>query len=258
MSHIINGPGSPELSRILREELNGFRGKSVVHAGHYFLEVVDGRAVDHLEEPESTNQAFRDLINFSHQTWSTACRTITECDVSDRPRLIILVNDWQYFIPKESNKRRRESLAAQLRRQYYSETAKASSFHLMTMTAHGLPSEQILPSSESHWLFSESGLRTRFASTVRSLVKDSAAAKQLGLSQHLDGNRQPIISAQSEGQEYPLLYCGNTNCAGEVVELLGQLYAQGVKLFINIYPGQCLLSVEKGTEIARQIFGLGG
>jgi hypothetical protein len=124
------------------------------------------------------------------------------------------------------------------------------------MAGYQLPHEQVLPASQERWMFSESVLRLQFAARVRSLIKDEAAVKQLGLSVSFNENGQPIVSTESAGEDCSLLYCGNSGCAGEIVELLNQLYVKGVRRFINIFPGECLVPVKSGTEIARRIFDL--
>jgi hypothetical protein len=215
--------------------------------------------VDCLDEPDSANAAFFDLVLFSQNTWHAACRAVADCPDGNRPQLIILVNDWQFLVPKDPEKRRRESLAASLRREYYNRVPTLPLLHMRTMASCGLPTEQILPASQKHWMFSESGLRQKLAATIRALMKEEPAAKRLGLYKHFDGKWQPIVCAQSEdGTRYPLLYCGNSNCAGEVVELLRDLYTRQVRHFVNVFPAQCKVPVETGTEIARQLFGLDG
>lgn len=265
MSHlIVDGSASPDLKAILEKELSSEKFNCqpvVIHAGHYFLEIAEsGAATDRLNHANLDRSELIDhFALFSRETWETACRITAASPAENRPRLVILVNDWQYFVPKESSRRQREQAAARLREEYYAKTPMLTEFHSRTMTCCGLPQEQILPASRAQWMFSESGLRAKFAATLKSVMKDPVRAEQLGISKRLNEDKEPIISVKMDGQQCTLLHCGNAGCAGEVVELLRQLYEEkGVRNFINIFPGCCRVPVENGTEIAQRLFGLDG
>ena len=256
MSYIIEDRSSSELANVLEQEVKRLPGNVVVHSGHFFLEIVDNCVVDHLGDPANAKPAFQELISFTQHTWEAACKIVSSA--GSQHKLIILANDWQYCVPKEVDRRRRESLAAQLRCEYYERTPLIPSFHLDIMHRYGLSQDHILPASEESFLFSESRLRSNFATTTKELTKDPGRAERLGLSKRLRDDQNPVISTEVDGQEIELLYCGNTGCAGEVVELLKQLYNAGVRSFVNVYPWQCDRPVETGTSIAKQLFGLDG
>jgi hypothetical protein len=230
----------------------------VIHAGHYLLFPGENMVTDFFYNPSDAAQWVRDFRWFSELSWRTACAVAARRPVALRPRMIILVNDWQHMPTVSLDRRENEKSLTRLRREYYEREFPLPSLHKRIMALDGLQPEDILPASEKQWLFSESALRAQFAKTIKSVMKDPANAARLGLEKRLDSNREPIISVETEGQSCSLLHCGNANCAGEVVELLRQLFERGVRNFINIYPGQCDLYVERGTEISRQLFGLEG
>jgi hypothetical protein len=261
---VLDGSASPELKAILEKELRSEKFNCqpiVIHAGHYFLEIAEsGVATDRLNNPNLDRSELIDhFALFSRETWEMACLITAASPAENRPRLVVLVNDWQYLVPKESSRRQREQAAARLRREYYTKVPGLTEFHSSTMTSCGLPYGQILSASREQWMFSESELRAKFAATLKSVMKDPIRAEQLGITKQLNEDGEPIISFRAEGQQCTLLHCGNAGCAGEVVELLRQLYEEkGVRNFINIFPACCRVPVERGTEIAQQLFGLDG
>jgi hypothetical protein len=262
MSYVISGSVEAELPQILERELDSekFKDKPVViHSGHYFLNIEDGEATDYMHDPDSAKPAFADLVRFSTKTWEVACDSVAARSTKQHCQLMVLVNDWQHVIPKEPTRRQREQKADHLRMMYYIGVPSLPWFHLNAMTSRNLdPWVHFFPFSCDQYLFSESRLRARFATTLKTVMKDPVRAAELGVTTEHDGNNEPIISLQTDGQSCTLLHCGNANCAGEVVELLKELYERGVRNFINIYPGCCHIPVESGTEISRQLFGLDG
>lgn len=247
---------SDVVSQIVDRQGAGF---TVIHAGHYLLTWNQGSASDNLEDLPPVKPAARVIANFAHETWQLACETIARFSVSDRLLLLTLVNDWQSLVPPIQSKGEQERIAAKLRREYFDRVPQLPQSHLNVLEQYGISQDRVLKREESCWLFSESRLRQEFGGTVKELLGDPARADNLGLRQYYTDNGEPVIKAAVEdGNEYCLLFCGNTNCAGEVVELLRHLYGRGVTSFVNLYPAECRQPVIAGTLLAQRLFGLAG
>lgn len=133
--------------------------------------------------------------------------------------LVVLVNDWQWVPKVESGTEN------PLRKSFYLQPELPPSY-VAELQNCGLTVDIILPfkyaneSSSNPYFFSETQLRSRFASHY-------SASCEL-----------------------------NNQCAQEYVPLVLQLQKEGVGLFISFVPRTCMNAVEMGTEKCRTDFGV--
>ena len=228
---------------------------AVIHAGHYSLADEGDGAADGLDD-DSPSMPFS---SFARLTWRVACRLVADArSTGVDVKLLVLVNDWQFLHVRDGDRRASESRAATLRRTYYRDTARLPRYHATTLEEFALDPNVVMPSRDERWLFSETELRSDLAATVRGIFARGEAEKH-SLSREFNSDGEPIITVQTvDACDYTLLYCGSTNCAGEIVELLRILRQRGVDLFVNLLPRQCFAPVETGTLLAHRIYGLAG
>ena len=224
----------------------------VIHAGHYALvRNHGGQAVDCLDKTRFPG------VEFSRCTWESACRALAAKHVKVNAQLMVLVNDWQFLTSGAESRRVSERSAAQMREEYYRGTPTLPPSHLQQLIRHNLTDDVILRHSEKQWLFSESALRHDLSTVIREIIADEKRATEAGIRKYFNKNGEPVIDAcDEESGAFCLLYCGNTNCAGEVISLLAALHKRGVRRFLNIYPSQCREPVGAGTRLAERIFDL--
>ncbi|HTQ80594.1 MAG TPA: hypothetical protein VMM92_11395, partial [Thermoanaerobaculia bacterium] len=227
----------------------------VVHAGHY---VLDGSSLALTEEIEEM-AAMGDFAAFTRYSWRLGCELVAAAlGRGQTAQLMVLVNDWQFVRDTAGTRRDSERFAAQLRQQYYERRSSLPEHHLQVLTELGLKAADILKATEDRWLFSESDLRTALGRSVAALFA-AGKAEERGLTRHFQPSGDPVITVcSSMGAEMNLLFCGSTNCAGEVIELLRELSERDLGLFINLYPRPCLAPVSTGTILAGQLYGLHG
>ena len=247
-----------DLTSWLVEELTRDEGLTVVHAGHFIIDSSGSWARDHLSSEESLPEGLESFIEFTRITWDIACTAVMATPEPVRPYLFTLVNDWQFISISLPKRRKQESLAAAIREEYYRQTPSFPNFHLGVMAARGIEESRVFKASDERWLFSESDLRHQLARTVRTLLRNGKGA-EMALARTFDENGHPKVSVTSSlAGEYCLLFCGSTNCAGEVMQLLKDLHERGVRRCVNLYPYQCMGPVLTGTNLAREMFGLLG
>ncbi len=234
---------------------NSQEGESVIHAGHYALfRTKDDRITDCLDGKDSAIDVLG-FGRFSRATWRSACRATANAPAANRPRLIVLVNDWQYIEPAGDVKRENKQAADRSRSEYYRRTPVLPQYHLDELKRHGIPTDTVLNGGKDCWLFSENALRNELHPIVKEVQANEERARAVGIRRYFNENGEPIVEiCDDEAGKLCLLHCGNTNCAGEVISLLGNLYRRGVRRFLNIYPSQCREPVSAGTRLAFRIF----
>lgn len=246
------------LADILRTELSQVRnGTTVIHAGHFILDIAEGKAMDHLNTSAPLRPGLADFIDFTRLTWEVACKAVKRAPDQRNMKLIVLANDWQFLSPPSRDRGETERKANQLRDVYYEEIPNLPPYHLKVLAQNNLNLESVMAADNAHWLFSETVLRHMLTTTIAPLLRDRKKADSLGLREHFTEKGQLNICVDSRvGGEYSLLYCGSTNCAGEVVQLLKLLRDRAVTNFINLYPAQCREPVTVGTKLAHHLFCL--
>jgi hypothetical protein len=248
-----------QLHEVVRSELRNHLGEpTVIHAGHYILHAEGDVGCDHLEEVPVSIPALGDFVALTKRSWEIACGAIASIHSPTTVKLIVLVNDWQFLRVAASTKREAQRRASKMRFSYYNTVSRLPEYHERGLTSFGISSSSIMPFDNDRVLFSETELRGQLARTLTSVMKDPAQPTAQKLTQYFTPAGQSIIHAKSYEGEYPLVYCGNTNCAGEFMQLLKLLHDRGTVRFVNLYPLQCRGPVTKGTELAEQVYGLEG
>jgi hypothetical protein len=226
-----------------------------VHAGHYILTYL----ATYLAEQIEARGALDEFAAFTRYSWQLGCRLVASASRRGQTsKLLVLVNDWQFVKPPAGLRRAAEREAAALRSQYFSHTRTLPEYHLRILREAGLTGDDVLKGTEEQWLFSESELRTALVRSVARLFEEEKATER-GLTKHYQPSGDPIVSVCADlGAEMDLIFCGSTNCAGEIIELLRVLRERNVGLLVNLYPRPCFGQVSTGTMLAGQIYGLEG
>lgn len=247
-----------QLAGILQKCLEGGEGRVVIQAGHYPLDILGNEAIDRLDATATSSLA-RNFANFAGLSWSVACALTRMLSATTQSvQVMTLVNDWQFLRAGAGGRRAQVREASLARGRYYSRVPTLPAMHLAILAAQGLGDESVFKWSQERWLFSEDSLRTGLAATLKRL-KAEGRARDLGIVEETTPEGEPIVRVQcSLDHEVCLLYCGNTNCAGEVVELLRVLHERGVRRFVNVFPRECMIPVEAGTVTAHDIFTFDG
>jgi len=248
-----------DLRALLSEVLEEGSGPAVLQAGHFALDLPDGVVSDRLSVDAGVLRS--PFAMFADSTWRAACSlvsTLKQNNVDDVPTLMVLVNDWQFLRRKEEDRRRQESAASRARKAYYQSVNRLPRMHETALVEAGLTRSDVFKCNPERWLFSEHDLRVGLAATLRRLRLEGRS-EELGIVETRTATGDPVIRIRSTmDAEVCLLYCGNTNCAGEVVELLRVLQDRGVRRFVNLFPLECLTPVEAGTAVANDLFDLTG
>lgn len=227
----------------------------LIHGGHFVLDNKGQQAADYLADNHSESVPAQQFSEFAKKTWRLAIelfRRLQSAGVD--PKLMVLVNDWQFLGGQGASRREREKDIAKRRSDYYQSVAELPDFHHDLVRSAGIDTESIFKASAEQWLFSEANLRTSLARSIKDLF-DRNLAEERGLTKSFTPSGEPIISVESELEgDFSLLYCGSANCSGEVVELLRIIHGAGFRSFVNLYPEPCLGPVTLGTELARPVY----
>ena len=252
-----NNNSSTELDQIIAANIASQSDQStVIHAGHFALVQRDSAVSDCLNETRFPEVGMG-FATFAKLTWQAACRVAANDSDPRQLRLMVLVNDWQYVAAKGASRKQVESVAARGRDQYYRQVSRLPDFHLASLAEFGLNESIVLRHDDDQWLWSELALRNDLNLLLQGILCDPVKTRESGLSKHFNIDGEPVVEAcDDETGTIRLLYCGNTNCAGEVVSLLHRLYFRGVRNFVNLFPSQCNHPVGVGTRIAYKLFGL--
>lgn len=234
------------------------RGQPIyIHCGHFALFWKEGRLADCFEPGFDAPMA-QQFAEFSARTLAqgVALAQALRAEGLDA-RLCTLVNDWQYIEAAKPLLSR----AQQERKQYYTLLASHPGAADRLSAWRALDPSLFDSGSWQASLKSEAELRKRFVERVLKLDKDGDL-DQLGLSKTRTPHGDPAYEVQQGNlcgaglpDEICLVYGGNTNCAGEVIELLHEMREMQVQCFVNLYPIDCQNHVEVGTRLFHQLLG---
>ncbi len=104
--------------------------------------------------------------------------------------------------------------------------------------------------------YPETWLKYRFQKSADKLVKAGRLERRV-----LDNgpNAGTEVSLVDENGDYkPLITCGVTGCAGEVTEMISEVYKANHRLLLIFAPGECFQPVKTGVDIALSLYGLSG
>ncbi len=184
---------------------------------------------------------------FPEYTWELAMKSANLClQYKIKPSFLILINDWQY-VPENKE-------ASTLRKIFYDEFNKIPFSFEQIMQRYGFNSLTDLHPSKKHPIaFPETWLKYRFQKSAKRLVKEGKLEKK-----YIEYNpgQSEISFIDSDGNYKNLISCGITGCAGEITEMIFEIYQSGIKFIIIFAPGECFSSVSTGVEIALNLYEL--
>ncbi|WP_157251733.1 LPD16 domain-containing protein [Nonomuraea typhae] len=241
-----------ELLEVVNRELAGAGpgGDLVIMGGHFMLfENEEGRLVSGIIEEQDSEVMRRRIAGrvgiFPLYTWRMSVDLLRE---HPEARLLLLVNDWQY-VPQNGRP------AGELRAEYYDGFTQLPSSYEKELRSAGLSPDSMLASRKHPLAFPETWLKYRFQKTAAKLVKQGRLEKR-----YLESSEsKPEVSFLDENGNYrTLMSCGITGCAGEMTEMVAEVYNAGYRRLLVFAPGECLNPVETGVDIALSLYGLPG
>lgn len=246
-----------EMLELLQEQLLGSNGQDLVIMGGHFMLFYDPESNSLVPgvfqdlQGESIRAKVSDRVGvFPLYTWDLALKIggAYKVRTKNRVRFLLLINDWQY-IPQLGS-------AGEHRERFYRHFQSLPSSYKKSMKAQGLFSEaDILPSRKNSLAFPETWLKYRFQKSATKLVQQGKLErKYVG-----DGLKETEISFVDKNGNYSqLISCGVTGCAGEITEMLREVYACGHRLILIFAPNECHSPVIVGIEIALTLYELKG
>lgn len=187
---------------------------------------------------------------FPLYTWELALKVGAEYkDKTKRDvRFLLLINDWQY-VPQVGS-------AGEHRETFYKRFQGAPASYMKSMEAQGVfAKESILPSRKNDYVFPETWLKYRFQKSASKLVRQGKLERK-----YIGGSSKEteVSFVDKEGNYNQLISCGVTGCAGEITEMLREVYECGYRLILIFAPNECHASVTVGVEIALRLYELEG
>lgn len=232
----------------------------VIMAGHFmlFLDEAKGCLVPGIIEEQASpmrEKIERRVGIFPGYTWELGVRVaefVTEelKQPSDKTKFLLLINDWQYVSHNNGP-------ASELRGAFYKDFSEIPSSYNGVLTRKGYFSKaNILESRKHPCAFPETWLKYRFQKSADKLVKSGLLERRV-----LDGGPDAgsEISLVDENGDYrPLITCGVTGCAGEITEMIAEVYKANHRLLVVFAPGECFQPVKTGVSTALSLYGLPG
>ncbi len=248
-----------ELREVIGRELPGAGlGELVIMGGHFMLFEDDatGRLVPGVIEEQRDDTMRRRVAGrvgiFPGYTWRLSAdlaRAYTEAGTAIR--LLLLINDWQY-VP------RTDRPAGELRAEFFAGFTALPDDYLSALTEAGLSPDVVLPSRKHPLAFPETWLKYRFQKAADKFVKQGLLEKRFLDSGAESGRESEVTFLDAEGNYRTLISCGVTGCAGEITEMISEVHRAGHRSILIFAPGECLLPVRTGVEIALSLYDLRG
>lgn len=246
-----------ELVDLLRNYIHDDQHDSVViMAGHFMLfydsatrSLVPGIFED-IEHERLREQVKGRVGIFPSYTWDLGVRLGDDYhEICKKPaKLLLLVNDWQY-VPDAGS-------AAEYRAEFYRAFERLPPTYIDRLSRSSVLSERdVIPSRRHSIAFPETWLRYRFQNKATQLVKAGKLQKR-----HLEEKpgQSEVSYTSTTGASLPLISCGVTGCAGEIVEMISEVHRAGGRFLIVLAPGECHAPIRAGIEIALSIYELRG
>ncbi|MCK2216227.1 hypothetical protein MF672_020835 [Actinomadura sp. ATCC 31491] len=227
----------------------------VVMGGHFMLfeDPSSGRLTPGVIE-EQRDETMRGRIAgrvgvFPGYTWRMSIELLNEYAAAGADaRLLLLVNDWQY-VPTGGRP------ASELRAEFFAGLTALPASYEKALREAGLTQDVVLPSRKHPLAFPETWLKYRFQKAADRFVKEGRLEKR-----YLDsGPRDTEVAfLDADGNYRTLISCGITGCAGEITEMVSEVYKAGHRNLLIFAPGECLMPVETGVDIALSLYDLPG
>lgn len=220
------------------------------------LLIHEGRCVPAItDELDSANvggnlpSTVRDLImHFPGRTWGYGVellKVLRSRGVTSS--ILTLVNDWQYVrhLPN--------SRLGSLRSHFYTEYCDLFPSYYQIIENAGLTVDCLAKIGNHPVFVSETWLRKR---AQRRLRKLPSRADEIGqqISWVSGTTGKADLRFDDLDRACRLLICGHADCAGEMMELVCQLYEHGFRTLVNFVPRECENPVNEGTRRAIALF----
>ncbi|GAA3025478.1 hypothetical protein [Streptosporangium longisporum] len=225
----------------------------VVMGGHFMLfeDEESGRLVPGVIE-EQTGETMRRRVCgrvgvFPGYTWELSAGLLREYAAAGvNSRLLLLVNDWQY-VPVTGRP------AGELRAEFFEGFTALPPSYEKILCEFGLSAADVLPSRKHPLAFPETWLKYRFQKSADRLVKQGRLEKR-----YLPGGNgdSEVAFLDAAGNHRTLISCGITGCAGEITEMIAEVYRAGHRSILIFAPGECLMPVQTGVDIALSLYDL--
>ncbi|GAA1007824.1 hypothetical protein Aple_043910 [Acrocarpospora pleiomorpha] len=238
-----------------RELASAALDELVVMGGHFMLfeEEGTGKLVPGVME-EQSSATMRDRIAgrvgiFPKYTWQLSVDLITSyAELVNDAKLLLLINDWQY-VPTGGRP------ASQLRAEFFEGFTGLPDGYAQVLREAGLDAGSVLPSRKHPLAFPETWLKYRFQKAADKFVKQGKLEKRVLESSAKDTE---VAFLDEAGNYRTLISCGITGCAGEITEMISEVYQAGYRTIVIFAPGECLSPVRTGVEIALSLYRLTG
>ncbi|MEU4575384.1 LPD16 domain-containing protein [Nonomuraea sp. NPDC023979] len=227
----------------------------VVMGGHFMLfeDAASGRLVPGVIEEQADETMRRRIAGrvgiFPGYTWEMSAGLLRDYAAAGvDTRLLLLVNDWQY-VPSAGRP------ASELRAEFFAGFAELPGSYEKILREAGLSAEDVLPSRKHPLAFPETWLKYRFQKAADRLVKQGRLEKR-----YLDSGSgdSEVAFLDADGNYRTLISCGITGCAGEITEMVSEVYRAGYRAILIFAPGECLMPVQTGVDIALNLYELPG
>lgn len=249
------------LVAFLLGQLTGDDGPVVIQAGHFLLlgdqattKCVPG-VCEELEGNGKVDESYVRRVSarigvFPSATWQLGTRLAVRLREAGRAAfLTTIVNDWQYL------PRLRTGEAADRRRNFYSGQPHALQSYLRTLRSHGLDGDAITHLGGHGAFLSEYWLRRRLERHLKGIKRaKGAGSEHLHWDKDEEGNSCLMLD-EPDGKKC-LLECGQSDCAGEVMEMLYLAESKGFRSVVSFVPAECERPVNEGTRRAMSVFQL--
>ncbi|MEV7966986.1 condensation domain-containing protein [Sphaerisporangium sp. NPDC088356] len=245
-----------ELRRALDRELSAFDlDKLVIMGGHFMLfeDETSGRLVPGVIEEQKSDTMRRRIAGrvgiFPGYSWTMSVDLLKSySETCDDVRLLLLINDWQY-VPAAGRP------ASELRAEFFEEFTRLPAEYEKVLRNSGLSPDRVLSSRKHALSFPETWLKYRFQKAADKFVKQGLLEKRV-----LDSARNDteVAFLDPEGNYRTLISCGITGCAGEITEMISEVYRAGYRAIVIFAPGECLAPVQTGVDIALNLYRLPG
>jgi hypothetical protein len=229
--------------------------KLVIMGGHFMLfeDEDSGRLVPGTIEEQKSDVMRQRIAGrvgiFPMHTWEMSVDMLKEYSpVYGDVRLLLLINDWQY-VPTQGRP------ASELRADFFDAFDRLPASYERVLVDNGFTPDRILPSRKHPLAFPETWLKYRFQKAADKFVKQGRLERR-----YLDSgeNDTEVAFLDESGNYRTLISCGITGCAGEITEMISEVYKAGYRSIVIFAPGECLAPVQTGVDIALSLYELTG
>ncbi|AYA40621.1 hypothetical protein HZS38_09520 [Xenorhabdus nematophila] len=241
---------------ILNEVTNTPHSDLVIMAGHFmlFLDEAQGCLVPGIIEENTSlmhERIARRVGIFPGYTWELGVRIAERLEHQfEAIKFLLLINDWQYVSLNNEP-------ASELRRVFYEQFSELPASYSSVLKRSGQFSEQNILASRKHPVaYPETWLKYRFQKSADKLVKAGLLNRRV-LDDGPDAGTE-ISLVDENGYYRPLITCGVTGCAGEITEMIAEVYKAQHRLLVIFAPSECFQPVKTGVSTALSLYGLPG